>query len=211
MEVVCGIRYPMIYSVYISNVITQYMKVLAIHSPSTSEKNLKVFTEGIKELKRQGHNVNEIRIDSKSLTKTFSALDKNIKDTDILIVEVTDADANIGYQIARALEEKKVVITMEDEKNTNKYAVVHGNGSKQLIQYTYNQKNIIETINEATKEAISKLDSKFILIISPEMDRYLNWASKVKRTHKAQLVRSALEALIKKDKEYKDYIEGNEV
>lgn len=100
---------------------------------------------------------------------------------------------------------------MEDEKNSNKYAVVHGNNSKQLIQYTYNAKNIIETINEATKEAISKLDSKFILIISPEMDRYLNWASKVKRTHKAQLVRSALEALIKKDKEYKDYIDGNEV
>lgn len=185
------------------------MKVLAIHSPTTSDRNLKVFVEGIKELKRQGHNVNEVRIDSKSLTKTFSALDKNIKDTDILIVEVTNADANIGYQIARALEEKKVVITLEDEKNDTKYAVVHGNSSKQMIQYTYNSKNIIETINEATKEAISRLDSKFILIISPEMDRYLNWASKVKRTHKAQLVRSALEALIKKDREYKDYIDGD--
>lgn len=199
----------MIYSVYISNVITQYMKVLAIHSPTTSDRNLKVFVEGIKELKRQGHNVNEVRIDSKSLTKTFSALDKNIKDTDILIVEVTNADANIGYQIARALEEKKVVITLEDDKNDTKYAVVHGNSSKQMIQYTYNSKNIVETINEATKEAISRLDSKFILIISPEMDRYLNWASKVKRTHKAQLVRSALEALIKKDREYKDYIDGD--
>jgi hypothetical protein len=58
------------------------------------------------------------------------------------------------------------------------------------------------------KEASSRLDSKFILIISPEMDRYLNWASKVKRTHKAQVVRAALEVMIKKDKEYKDYIQG---
>lgn len=174
------------------------MKVLAIYSPLTSDRNLKVFTEGIKELKRQGHNVNEVRIDSKSLTKTFAALDKNIKDTDILIAEITDADTNIGYQIARALEEKKVVITMEDDRNDTRYAVVHGNNSKQMIQYKYNSKNVLETINEATKEAISRLDSKFILIISPEMDRYLNWASKVKRTHKAQLVRSALEALIKK-------------
>ncbi len=186
------------------------MKVLVINSPTISDKTLKVFNEGIKELKKQGHNVNEVKIDSKSLTKTFAALDKNIKDTDILVAEISDSDANIGYQIARALEEKKVVITMEDDKSPNKFAVIHGNNSKQLVHYTYNSKNIVDTVNEAMKEAISRLDSKFILIISPEMDRYLNWASKVKRTHKAQLVRTALEAMIKKDKDYKDYIDGKE-
>ena len=39
------------------------------------------------------------------------------------------------------------------------------------------------------------------------MDRYLNWASKTKRTHKAQVVRSAVEQMIKKDKEYREYNE----
>lgn len=188
------------------------MKILATVPETTSEKNMRIFLEAVKVLKKQGHNVIEIKpLSSKKpsdLIKHFAQIDKFIKDTDILITDVTSADSKVGYEIARALDEKKVVIAFEDEKSKDQFVVIHGNQSKQIVAAKYNAKNIEEVTSEAIKEASGKLDSKFILIISPEMDRYLNWASKVKRTHKAQVVRSALEAMMKKDKEYKGYIQG---
>lgn len=188
------------------------MKILATVPESANEKNTKIFLEAVKILKKQGHNVIEIKtLSSKKpsdLSKSFLQTDKFIKDTDILIADVSNADAKVGYEIARALDEKKVVIAFEDDKSKNQFLVIHGNQSKQIVSAKYNTKNIEEVTTSAIKEASGKLDSKFILIISPEMDRYLNWASKVKRTHKAQVVRSALDALMKKDKEYKDYIQG---
>ncbi|MFS8131382.1 MAG: hypothetical protein ACMG57_05405 [Candidatus Dojkabacteria bacterium] len=188
------------------------MKILATVPETANEKGTKIFLEAVKILKKQGHNVIEIKpLSSKKqsdLTKSFSQIDKFIKDTDILITDTTNADAKVGYEIARALDEKKVVIAFEEDKSKNQFLIVHGNLSKQIVSAKYNAKNIEEVTTNAIKEASSKLDSKFILIISPEMDRYLNWASKVKRTHKAQVVRTALEAMIKKDKEYKDYIQG---
>ena len=188
------------------------MKILATVPESANEKNITTFLEAVKTLKKQGHNVIEIKqLSSKKpseLAKFFNQLDKYIKDTDILIADVTNADSKVGYEVARALDEKKVVIALEEEKSKNQFLVIHGNQSKQIVSAKYNAKNIEEVTTNAIKEASGKLDSKFILIISPEMDRYLNWASKVKRTHKAQVVRAALESMIKKDKEYKDYIQG---
>src|SRR5690606_13939220 len=184
------------------------MKILVTLPQSQSSKDLKNFSEGVKFLKKIGHNVIEVNSDSKSqkdLSKTFNQIDKYIKDSDILLTEVTNADSKVGYEIARALDEKKVVIALEDEKSKNTLSVVHGNNTKQLVHRRYNEKNIVEVVEDALKEAEGKLDSKFILIISPEMDRYLNWASKTKRTHKAQIVRSAVEQMMKKDKDYREY------
>jgi len=62
-----------------------------------------------------------------------------------------------------------------------------------------------EEITDKKEIETNKIDSKFILIISPEIERYLQWASKTKRMHKAQIVRLALEASIKKDKEYMNF------
>ncbi|MEP7103855.1 MAG: hypothetical protein ABI721_04060 [Candidatus Dojkabacteria bacterium] len=188
------------------------MKILATVPEVSNDKILKTFLEAVKILKKQGHNVTEIKADnskkSADLAKAFNQIDKYIKDTDILITDVTNADSKVGYEVARALDEKKVVIALEEEKSKNQFVVIHGNKNRQIVHAKYNAKNIETVIADVVKEASSRLDSKFILIISPEMDRYLNWASKVKRTHKAQVVRTALEALIKKDKEYKDYVQG---
>jgi len=47
---------------------------------------------------------------------------------------------------------------------------------------------------------------KFILIITPEIDRYLEWSSIERRMHKSQVVRAAIEKVIKRDGEYQDCI-----
>lgn len=186
------------------------MKILVASPLNHDSKELEIFNEGVKFLRKIGHNVSETTNgskNSKDIEKNFNRNDKLIKETDILVAEVSNADSKVGYEIARAIDEKKVVIAFENEKSKDTLSIIHGNNTKQLIVKSYNKNNINQVIEESLKDAEGKLDSKFILIISPEMDRYLNWASKTKRTHKAQIVRSAVEQMIKKDKEYREYNE----
>lgn len=186
------------------------MKILIAIPTNQSSKDFDIFNDGIKLLKKIGHNISDtssISKNEKELEKNFSKTDKLIKETDILIAEVSQADSKVGYEIARALDEKKVVIAFESDKSKQTLPIIHGNNTKQLIVKKYSKNNIERVIEESLKEAEGRLDSKFILIISPEMDRYLNWASKAKRTHKAQIVRAAVEQMMKKDKEYREYNE----
>jgi len=152
--------------------------------------------DGIDYLKKIGHNVN---VSSKLSEKN----DKLIKDCDLLIIEVSELTFKQGFEIARALDEKKVVIAMEEESVSTSTDLPE---NKSFILKKYNQKNIISVLEKAIKEAENKLDSKFILIISPEIDRYLEWAGQNKRMHKAQIVRNAVEQVMKKDKEYNEYL-----
>jgi hypothetical protein len=188
------------------------MKILVTLPQNHKPKDLESFFEAAKSLKKAGHNVFEIssKISAKGqkdIEKSFSQTDKLIKDADILLTEVTAMDGKVGYEIARAIDEKKVVIALESDKSKELNPIIHGNNTRQLVFKKYNSKNAATILEQALREAEDKLDSKFILIIPPEMDRYLNWASKSKRTHKAQLVRSAVEQMMKKDREYKEYNE----
>jgi len=189
------------------------MKIYVSLSINQDSNEIKAFMEGIEHLKKLGHNVLYISdIDKKKLkensTKIFANSEKHLKDADIVVAEVSDLDSKVGYEIAKAFSEKKIVIAFEHEDNDKVHPIIHGNNSKNLIHQKYNPKTIIQTMSKAIKEASSKLDSKFILIISPEIDRYLEWSSQTKRMHKAQIVREAVEYVMNKDKEYKKYTTG---
>ncbi len=192
------------------------MKIVISLPYEANEAKLKPFIEGVSHLKRLGHNVidssdstGKKTMSKEALAKIVTKVDKSIKETDILIAEVSYPDSKVGYEIARALDEKKVVIMLEDEKSNSTFSpFIQANGSRTLIYKKYNSKSVIDIVDKALKEAAGKLDSKFILIISPEIDRYLEWGSQTKRMHKAQIVREALEMMMKKDKEYKTYLQG---
>ena len=170
------------------------MKIfVSVAGSKTNKHDLK---DGVEALKRIGHNVT---VSDKISEKN----DKLIKDCDLLIAEVSELNYKQGFEIARALDEKKVVIALEDNDSNNSKDLPK---NKSLIVKKYSSKDLVQVLEKAIKEAESKLDSKFILIISPEIDRYLEWAGQNKRMHKAQIVRNAVEQMIKKDKEYKDYL-----
>jgi hypothetical protein len=188
------------------------MKILVTYNNDYKEANLKTFAKGVEFLKKQGHNLKQdvdLRKGKSNTSDSQSKLDKAIRDADIVIAEVTDADAKVGFDIARALAEKKIVIAIHKDGKTSGYIdSVQENNSRSLILASYTDKNIVEVVEKAVEEAKSKLDTKFILIISPEIDRYLDWAGQTKRMHKAQIVRNAIENVMAKDKEYKTFIQG---
>ncbi len=190
------------------------MKILVSLPLNFKNENLSDFLKSIDNLKKLGH---DITLDTEIKAQTdktkdptlnfFKRIEKEIKFTDIVITEVTYADTKVGFEIARALNEKKIVIALEQEgKLEAEIPSIHGNKLTSLIKKTYTPSNVISVVEKSVDEAKSKLDTKFILIISSEIDRYLDWASGEKRMHKAQIVRNAVEEVLKKDPDYKKYL-----
>ena len=173
----------------------------------------KVYTQIIKELKTSGVTVDESLIkrtsdqDAQDVELAFKLNMRSIKNADVIIAEVTELSSGIGFLIATALNEKKPVIALHNsEINSKQSKMLKGAQNKLLHFYTYTPESLSETIAKAVSLAKQKLDTKFILIIPAEIDRYLEWASKEKRMHKAQLVREAIDSIIVDDEEYQQYL-----
>jgi hypothetical protein len=139
--------------------------------------------------------------------KLVQSAEKLIQNSDVVIAEGSLASPGLGYDIAKAITLKKPVLVLSHE-DLSKLGTPHALrlNSKLLSYKEYNDKNLEEVVRVFLKEAKNLLDTKFILIIPAEIDRYLEWASKEKRMHKAQLVREAIESLIDDDAEYQDYL-----
>jgi hypothetical protein len=192
------------------------MKIFVIYRNTYKDSDYKNFLKAVDNLKRLGHNIAEDKEfrsilkenDKKSYEKYQARIDKEIRDTDIVLVDTTNADAKVGFDIAKSISEKKVVIAVHEKDANTPIIPMQGINAKNLLTKAYTQNNIVDVVKEAVDEAKSKLDTKFILIISPEIDRYLDWASQTKRMHKAQLVRNAIENMAKRDREYRNFLKG---
>ena len=127
-----------------------------------------------------------------------------IKKSDVVIIEASELSNGIGFLIATALNEKKPVLALNNKTINSLPQLTLQSAKNKLFTYKdYTNNTLDKILNEFFSKVKSLVDTKFILIISPEIDRYLEWASVNRRMHKAQVVRSALEDIIEKDKEYK--------
>lgn len=204
----------MIYnSFYINNI------AVRIYFSATITKNDELrdlYTSIIDALKKEGHKVFEygsseldpaklINRSENEIAKAYNDLSKFLKQADIFIADISESSVGIGYEIAQALSLKKPALVLKHkDAKFEPLATLEGNKSKLLQYEQYEKTEIAKIINTFVKESKSKLDTKFILIISPEIDRYLEWAAEHRRMHKAQIVRQAVEDMMRKDKDYKE-------
>ncbi|MEI7578971.1 MAG: hypothetical protein WCJ58_02900 [bacterium] len=132
-----------------------------------------------------------------------------IKQSDIIITEVSKASSGVSFLMASALNLKKPVLALYDKAHyKNPPSTIRGSSKRnKLLTYNeYTKENLLTILDKYLKQIKNILDTKFILIISPEIDRYLEWVGENRRMHKAQVVRNAVEEMIRKDKEYKDFL-----
>ncbi|MFQ5493200.1 MAG: hypothetical protein ACE5DX_03515 [Candidatus Dojkabacteria bacterium] len=148
--------------------------------------------------------------DAQDLEAAYKRNQKLIKNTDFLIAEATEYSSGIGYLIATALNEKKPVLAMHNKaKGAHPSNIIKSSSNSKLLTFAeYESNDIDRIIIDFANRVKGMLDTKFILIISPEIERYLEWSSDYRRMHKAQIVRQAVEEQIAKDKEYKDYLKS---
>ena len=197
------------------------MRVFYTGSSHFFHEEQSLYESGLKHIKSLGLNVldyvtttledvHEGVVSEESFTQAAKQQSQSIKNSDIIISDITYSSGAVGFHIAMALAEKKYVLVLRKKNEEAKRipGPIIGHNSKLLKFKEYSNtternKAISDYINTTKK----KLDSKFILIISAEIDRYLEWSSQENRMHKAQIVRDAIEKVMLKDKEYKAYLE----
>ncbi|KXK26811.1 MAG: hypothetical protein TR69_WS6001000832 [candidate division WS6 bacterium OLB20] len=149
--------------------------------------------------------------DYKDLEGTHKRNQSLLKTNDFIIAETTNYGSGIGYLIAQALNEKKPVLALYNpEKGEKPSAIIKESANKsRLLHFSEYTDSTLEGVIKTFLSDLKKvMDTKFILIISPEIERYLEWVSDERRMHKAQVVRQAVEETIEKDKEYQEYLKG---
>lgn len=129
---------------------------------------------------------------------------KKIKNCDVAVFESTYPAEGIGYEIGFAISQRKPVLILVNRNYKTFLAEIIEGIPSNLKQLTYYEKkeeisNILKNFTDHSKGLI---DSKFILIISPEIDRYFEWAKKNRRLHKAQVARDAIFKQMEEDKEW---------
>ena len=147
------------------------------------------------------------------LSANYKTTLRRIRDADVVITDATTRSNSVGFEIAMAQNERKPILVLVKDSGKKEdirtASVLSGNTSKnfKLVKYS-SQLEVEKAVKEFMDMARGVIDTKFILIISPEIDRYLEWTSEERRMHKAQIVRNAVEAAMAKDKEYKDFLKS---
>ena len=195
------------------------MKVYLLYSKKMSTGLLQQLEKVLTEL---GYNIlPRKQVDDEIKTYNFEQSkaivrenDKNIKTCDIVIAECSYNSSSLGYQIATAVENKKPVIALynmsaeiENPGHISRVPItLKGNDSKYLMLKQYDLQNFKKIVSLAVKDAAGLIDTKFILIIPPVIDRYLEWNVREKSLSKAEVTRDAIEKVMADDKRYQTYL-----
>lgn len=129
---------------------------------------------------------------------------QKIRAADVAIFESTYPAEGIGYEMGYAINQKKPVLILVDKTYKDFLAeIIEGIPSnlKQLSFYK-DKEDLDKIIQDFLKMAKGMIDTKFIMIISPEIDRYFEWAKGNRRMHKAQIVRDAVFKQMELDPEW---------
>lgn len=145
--------------------------------------------------------------DSANFEEAYKQNMKSLKNADVLVAEVTNLSSGIGFLISAALSQKKPVLTLFHKGSQKRPStMLKGSSSNKLMFFReYDDTDISNITKSFLSNTKSILDTKFIMIISPEIDKYLEWAGDYKRMHKAQLVRNAIEEYMETDKDWQEF------
>lgn len=175
----------------------------------------------IKYLESFGHTVFHYRSESlapeivskqtpEEIKESFKQLNSYIKRCDAYIADITIPSVGIGYEIAQILEMKKLALVLKyDRAEFEPLSTLQGNDSQFLRYKKYNTYSLEKIIDLFLSDVQDKMTSKFNLIISPELDRYLEFIAKNKKRPKSKFTRDAIKYFLENDEEYKNFLQNN--
>lgn len=135
--------------------------------------------------------------------------ERNIRECDLFITDITDGSAGLGFEIGQAMSEKKQILVIRDKNfkaRKLKYEGISAGLYKNIAYKEYSNIEELTTIIDRFLEAAKdQIDTKFLMILPAALDRYITWAAGFYRMHKAQVVRKAVETMMTRDKNWRNY------
>lgn len=117
-------------------------------------------------------------------TEAITAINR----ADLIILEVSIHSFSQGFLLNEALDKHKPVIALYHTSVKPAFSI--GILSENLQVVEYNLQSLPDVLTEALKFAQEKIDIRFNMFLSPEVNNYIKWAAKKNHTQKANFIRS---------------------
>lgn len=144
--------------------------------------------------------------------KVFSA----ILASDVIIVEGTVASFSIGHQVTLGLSKNKPTLFLVRKKEPGrknsklKDSFLSGIASPLLKVVEYEDSNLADILNDFLNNNGARPVVKFNIVLTKEIENYLDWASFTHKVNKSEFIRNLiLHHMRAEDSEYKKYIGRN--
>lgn len=191
----------------------------------TSDPNLRGMYKNIRDiLTKEGHQILEYGPDAYNnpeelaqrsddeIKDSYNQLNKYLKSCDVLIAEISQPSSGLGYEISQAVTLKKPVLILKyDKAQFEPLSTIQGSKSNFIKYKTYNERTLEGLVKSFLSDAKDLVDTKFILIIPPEIDRYLEWNARERGKAKAEVTREAIERSMNEDEKYQEHLQGNTI
>lgn len=138
----------------------------------------------------------------RELVKHYKRTLKNISNSDFVVAEVSAPTIGIGHEITIAIEKgKPVVVLLVEGSLTPQILKAIPAGRVRTVKYKL--ENLEGVLSEAIYDLKGSIPIRFNFFVSPEINEYLDWISRVKRIPRAVYIRELLEKEMARNKEYK--------
>ena len=119
---------------------------------------------------------------------------KEIKRCDLFVAEVTYPSANVGYEIALALDNEKPVILLHQNHTTAILDLIHADDySDQLNLIKYTKTNLTKKLTEILLSLNGSKDKRFTLLLPPYILNHLSRIAKKQKMPRAVYIRKLIE------------------
>lgn len=173
------------------------------------EKNYKRIYQEIEELGHTHVSKFILRADAEVLSKQtheeavkfYKQMLQEMKSADIVILEVSRHSTGVGHQASLALSFGKPLIALHLEGRSP--YLFTGIQDDRLILVSYDLESVRKVLEDSIDYAQGMLDVRFNFFVSPQIQHYLDWVAKFKRTPRAVYLRELLEKDMQENKEWK--------
>lgn len=187
------------------------MKVYFTASVSGKKTYGKQYQAIVETLRNLGYDVHEHIIKTepeqvqdqsdKERVAYYKRMVESVSKCDLCVAEVSTSSLGVGHEITIALEKGKPVIAFY--QRTASPNVIRGISSDRFLTVAYEDSTLRETVRDSVEKARGKTDIRFNFFVSPEINEYLDWISRVKRVPRAVYLRELVEKEIERNKEYR--------
>lgn len=143
----------------------------------------------------------------------YSKVNEAILAADLVVIEGTIASFSIGHQITLALTKNKPVLFLQLQKKKKdnkpfKNSFIDGLKSPLLTVSQYNRDNLADCLNDFFDKNSGKHIIKFNIVLTREIENYLNWASFAYRKNRSEFIRELIiDHMNNSDPKYRKYLD----
>ena len=137
------------------------------------------------------------------ISRLYSDVVSAILMSDVVIFEGTVRSTSLGHQLTYALEKNKPVLFLTQESGEQlNYLFISGARTSLLTIKNYTKNNLAHIITDYLANNNGDKKVRFNLVIDKPQDNYIEWASYNYKMSKTEVIKQAINKLMRLDKKY---------